>query len=433
MCRGIPAPASHCDAATSEAKPQVSEDPDGRELQDTDDVSQNGTDETSTLLFSPLVDPRVTDLSHFRATYPFEKLSSSGFTLVDKIGDGINGEIFKYKWSLRKNDPFVVVKKLRNVAVRSSQNTELDERTAHRFPRRNAPSPEDALTEIGVLTHLSEQQDLPVYLLKMLGVYTEDRFTWLITEFADGGDLFDVAASRGLAEAQIKKYSWQLLQAVSYLHRHRVGHRDISLENVLLKGDTVRLMDYGMAVCSHSPSGIPLRYFREVGKDFYRAPECYVPTAEIATVTAPLSSCPCDVVMVAVDGDYLHSDFLCEVRLPEDSVPGNTCVADVWGYTVVPADVFSLGICMFILSFQFPPWDRAQLNDRNFSRFYEAQDAGLQSLLQSWGKQQRISSEALKVLSNMLHSDPAKRPSGAACLRDQWFAEMHELPVEVHA
>merc|ERR1712178_604053 len=116
-----------------------------------------------------------------------------------------------------------------------------------------------------------------MYLLRFQGVFIESRFTWLVTELAEGGELFSVAASGAVTESQVRRYMWQILQAVSYLHKHCIGHRDISLENVLLKDDVVRVMDFGMAVRSHSASGMPLRYFKTVGKDFYRPPECYVP------------------------------------------------------------------------------------------------------------------------------------------------------------
>merc|ERR1719162_1607025 len=153
-----------------------------------------------------------------------------------------------------------------------------------------SPSSEDALTEIGVLTHLSKQRDLPLYLLKMLGVFSDNEHTWLVTEFAEGGELYNVAASGDVGEKQVQQYTSQLLQAVEYLHRHHIGHRDISLENILLRDGNVRLMDFGMAVCSHSSSRTPLRFFREVGKTFYCAPECYVPTQEVVSLTAPLDS-----------------------------------------------------------------------------------------------------------------------------------------------
>lgn len=52
-----------------------------------------------------------------------------------------------------------------------------------------------------------------------------------------------------------------------YLHAHDIGHRDISLENVLLKNGVTRLMDFGMAAQTRRRCGTRLRYFRAVGKD----------------------------------------------------------------------------------------------------------------------------------------------------------------------
>jgi serine/threonine protein kinase len=337
--------------------------------------------------------------------------------MVKKISPGINGDIYKYRWRRDQDDVYVAVKKLRNSALRSSTDAETDERNVHRNPRCGR-SAEDALTEIGVLSHLSRQPDLPPYLLKMLGAYSEDSFTWLVTEFADGGELFDVAAAGGLAEAEIQQYMWQLVQAVDYLHRHCIGHRDISLENVLLKGGDVRLMDFGMAVRSHSSSGAPLRYFREVGKAFYRAPECYVPVSEHVLAEAPLASSPGDVVMVQT-----APDFLCEVRLPADAVPDESCMADVWGYEAVPADMYALGICMFILSFQCPAWESARLSSPWFEYVYNCEEKGIESLLTSWGKE-LLSPRGMYMLSDMLQVDPTMRPTASSCLEHPWFAAM---------
>jgi serine/threonine protein kinase len=334
------------------------------------------------------------------------------------LSSGINGDIFKYQWHRGRDNTTVAVKKLRNATLKDFENAATDERCVHLTPRLRYQSNEDALTEIGVLSYLSKQPDLPLYLLKMLGVYSEKQFTWLVTEFADGGELFDVAVAGGLTQTKIQEYTWQLLQAVDYLHRHSIGHRDISLENVLLKDDTVRLMDYGMAVCSHSSLGAPLRYFREVGKPFYRAPECYVPTRDEVVVTPPLSSGPGDVVMA-----HVAPNFLCEVRLPRDMVHGTSCSADVWGYAVVPADMFALGICMFILAFQCPAWECAKLSNRFFAHAYNS-DNGIESLLKLWGKQHILCPEAMRMLSSMLQADPAKRPSAASCLNHAWFDEL---------
>merc|ERR1712188_267703 len=122
-------------------------------------------------------------------------------------------------------------------------------------------------------------------------------------------------ASSQIDEDKACRYSWELLQATEYLHRHQIGHRDISLENTLIKNDSVKLMDFGLSVRSHSASGLPLRYFRAAGKNFYRAPECYIPLTKETSIISPADCHPGDVVMLnAGDG------YLCEVRLPQDSV-----------------------------------------------------------------------------------------------------------------
>merc|ERR1719204_2865268 len=219
----------------------------------------------------------------------------------------------------------------------------------------------------------------------MLHVLSDRRHAWLVTEFCEGGELFEEVSRRGcLAEAQAKRYSWEILQAVSYLHRHRIGHRDLSLENILLKGDSVRVMDFGMAVQSHLPCGTEQRYFSAVGKDFYRAPECYVPQTEFVSVVAPPDAAPGGVAFVKDPG---HPPFeppsLCEVRLPGDAQPGQRCRAQVWGYAAQPADALAVGVCLFIMLHGYPPWSKAQLSDQAY-RFIDK--SGLPALLQQWGK-----------------------------------------------
>merc|ERR1719401_749639 len=103
-------------------------------------------------------------------------------------------------------------------------------------------------------------------------------------------------------------------------------------------------MDFGMAVRSRGAGGAALRYFRAVGKDFYRAPECYVPASSSVDVLAPEGGKPGDVVSAKALGVNL-----CEVRLPLDVVPGQRCRAEVWGYEAPRTDVFAAGVCLLIM------------------------------------------------------------------------------------
>jgi serine/threonine protein kinase len=373
-------------------------------------------------------DPRITNLAHFHPPSELESLNRGSFRLTRKIREGINGDIFLYQWSCGQGQQSVAVKKLRNSALAQNRKAATNEWLIHTRSGciGRSHNYEDALTEIGILSHLSKQPALPLYLLKAFGVYSEGQFTWLITEFADGGDLFDLIASRSLAETEVRDYTWQLLQAVDFLHRNLIGHRDISLENILLKGDTVKLMDFGMSVRSHSSSGTPFRYFAGVGKGNYRAPECYVPSRGEVSLVAPPFAEPGGVAMVKV-----YSSYLCEVRFPDDVVVGKSCTADVWGYAVVPADMFAVGTCMFMLAFQIPIWHSAHLSDPCFRYVYDHSGNGIESLLNRW-RRQIISQEGMDVMLGMLQMDPSKRSAADRCIGHPWFVEMADRPVQLH-
>mmetsp|Transcript_53626 Transcript_53626/g.85258 ORF Transcript_53626/g.85258 Transcript_53626/m.85258 type:complete len:477 (-) Transcript_53626:192-1622(-) len=366
-------------------------------------------------------DPRVTNLSHFYVELNFDKVESSHFTLVRKVSGGINGDIFRYRWCREEQQQSqdVAVKKLRNSSLQRELGIQTNERSIQLEPGKNAPPEEDALTEIGVLSYLASQPDCSTHLLKMLGCFSDLSCTWLVTEFADAGELFNMVSSPLLTDDKKKRYSWELLQAVACLHHHRIGHRDISLENILIKDDMVKLMDFGLAVCSHSASGSPLRYFRAAGKSFYRAPECYVPSLAQVQIVTPCNCQPGDVVMVNAD-----NGCLCEVRLPPKSNPGSRCKADVWGYAAQPADIFATGLAICILWCGFPLWKKALLADATFAFVHRLKDNGIASLLQRW-KKPLPPTDVLNLLVGMLQTDaPSKRLSAAECLDSHWFSSL---------
>eukprot|EP00927_Polykrikos_kofoidii_P035525 TRINITY_DN30096_c0_g3_i1.p1 TRINITY_DN30096_c0_g3~~TRINITY_DN30096_c0_g3_i1.p1 ORF type:complete len:470 (+),score=78.05 TRINITY_DN30096_c0_g3_i1:142-1551(+) len=377
---------------------------------------------------------------------------SGSFTEVRWLARAIHGNVYVYRWrtgrcldkveaveacdtvddaGVTDDDEAagerVAVKRLVTERIERNREKERNERNVHLDCRRNAPDPEDSLTEIGVLSYLAERPDLPQYLLKMLGLFADGTHTWLVTEYAEGGELFSLAAApTPLVEAEVKSYGWMLLQAVAYLHKHKIGHRDISLENILLRNGNIRLMDFGMAVQSHSDAGVPLRYYRMVGKDFYRAPECYVPSGADARVVAPPFPAAGEVASIACGA------ALCEVKLPPTARPGQICMAELWGYAAAPADVFSVAVCIFILAWQSPPWHRALLSDPSFVVARNRGDNGLEALLKGWRKRP-MAPEAMQLLGEMVRSDPRRRPSALGSLASPWFATYAGKAVPVHA
>jgi len=71
-------------------------------------------------------------------------------------------------------------------------------------------------------------------------------------------------------------YLWQLLQGIAYCHSHRVLHRDLKPQNLLVNlNGLLKLADFGLA----RAFGIPIRsYTHEVVTLWYKAPEVLLGT-----------------------------------------------------------------------------------------------------------------------------------------------------------
>lgn len=107
---------------------------------------------------------------------------------------------------------------------------------------------------------------------------------FIVQEFVPGGDLLaKLRATPPDARAALPLARWcaELCQAVALLHRLEIVHRDIKLENILLRDDaalTLVLCDFGCAVSSACRSRSACDV---VGSTFYLAPELIQCTDEI--------------------------------------------------------------------------------------------------------------------------------------------------------
>jgi cyclin-dependent kinase len=77
--------------------------------------------------------------------------------------------------------------------------------------------------------------------------------------FPDGSMM---SANLGLGEAMVKKFMAQLVEGVRYCHSHRILHRDLKPQNLLIDREgNLKLGDFGLA----RAFGVPLRtYTHEV-------------------------------------------------------------------------------------------------------------------------------------------------------------------------
>jgi serine/threonine protein kinase len=83
---------------------------------------------------------------------------------------------------------------------------------------------------------------------------------------------FIKAKAASLTPTLVKSFLYQILQSLIYLHSHRIFHRDLKPQNLLIdsSGTVVKLADFGLA----RAFGLPLKtYTHEVVTLWYRCPE----------------------------------------------------------------------------------------------------------------------------------------------------------------
>eukprot|EP01107_Rhizomastix_libera_P017273 TRINITY_DN795_c0_g1_i4.p1 TRINITY_DN795_c0_g1~~TRINITY_DN795_c0_g1_i4.p1 ORF type:complete len:731 (-),score=191.70 TRINITY_DN795_c0_g1_i4:87-2246(-) len=85
--------------------------------------------------------------------------------------------------------------------------------------------------------------------VKLYEVYETSKYLFLITEYIDGGELFDYIISKGCLEApEALKFFQMLIHGVDYCHSNHICHRDLKPENLLLDSNkNLKLADFGMA------------------------------------------------------------------------------------------------------------------------------------------------------------------------------------------
>jgi len=137
--------------------------------------------------------------------------------------------------------------------------------------------PSTAIREISLLKELQHPN-----IVRLVDVVHTERKLTLVFEFLDQ-DLkkyLDVC-EKGMEPGITKWFLFQLLQGVAYCHHHRVLHRDLKPQNLLINREgELKLADFGLA----RAFGIPVRsYTHEVVTLWYRAPDVLMGSRKYST------------------------------------------------------------------------------------------------------------------------------------------------------
>nr|QOY46758.1 cyclin-dependent kinase 6 [Ambystoma maculatum] len=155
------------------------------------------------------------------------------YECVAEIGQGAYGKVFKAR-DLKNGGRFVALKQVR---VQTGEEG----------------MPLSTIREVAVLRHLETfEHPNVVRLFDVCTVSRTDRETKLTLVFEhvdqDLATYLDKVPEPGVPTETIKDMMFQLLQGLDFLHSHRVVHRDLKPQNILVTSSgQIKLADFGLA------------------------------------------------------------------------------------------------------------------------------------------------------------------------------------------
>jgi len=169
---------------------------------------------------------------------------------IEKIGEGTYGVVYKARDKASRNSPMVALKKIR-------------------LDSEEEGVPSTALREISLLRELSFTEHKNI--VKLIDVVHSDAKLYLVFEFLDRDLKRYMDSVSKLEPNLVKSYLYQILRGIAHCHSHRVLHRDLKPQNLLIDAQgNLKLADFGLA----RAFGLPVRsYTHEVVTLWYRAPE----------------------------------------------------------------------------------------------------------------------------------------------------------------
>lgn len=174
----------------------------------------------------------------------------SDYQRQEKIGEGTYGVVYK-ALDIKNNNRVVALKKIR-------------------LESEEEGVPSTTIREISLLKELKDENIVRLYDI----IHSESNKLYLVFEFLDldlKKYMESIPQGVGLGARMIKRFMNQLLKGIKHCHSHRVLHRDLKPQNLLIDKDgNLKLADFGLA----RAFGVPLRaYTHEVVTLWYRAPE----------------------------------------------------------------------------------------------------------------------------------------------------------------
>ena len=114
-------------------------------------------------------------------------------------------------------------------------------------PHLSTLQDEQVLNEVSILQDVSSEN--PEEIVQLVDFYEEDEAFYIIMEFMSGGNVYDRLAQRShYSEKDARGLIKRLLQAVKVLHDKKIAHKDIKLQNLLLRVREHKFLEKGIGL-----------------------------------------------------------------------------------------------------------------------------------------------------------------------------------------
>ena len=146
------------------------------------------------------------------------------YQMIRLLGEGTTAKVFLAEHN--KTKTLIAIKRIR-----------ID------FINENASNREYFFNELQIMNKLKHPNLLHCYEL-----YQTSNNFYILMEFCNKGSLKHLRGNKGgLGEVQSVCYLRQIMEGFKALRRHQIIHRDVKLENLLIKDDVLKIADFGTA------------------------------------------------------------------------------------------------------------------------------------------------------------------------------------------